>query len=170
MAVTVFAGVLREHDASLTVSIINGAADRPASDVLLLLALPRNRLDTRALLAIQPNCYIDSDGGSKLDELLAGFEEFFRQHSEPSLKRFGYREARAQLLLQACLQRVFNSGGHIDREYGVGRGRIDLFVGWPHPTGTQRFVIECKVVRDGLDSTIRKGLLQTLGYMDRCDS
>ena len=32
----------------------------------------------------------------------------------------------------------------------------------------QRYVIECKVLREGLESTIRKGLEQTAGYMDRC--
>ena len=119
-------------------------------------------------LPLQPACYIDSDRRLKLGELLAGFQDFFRQHSEHWLKRFDYQEAKPQLLLQAYLQRVLNSGGHMDREYGLGRGRTDLFITWPHATGTQRFVIECKIVRGGLDSTIRKGLLQTLGYMDRC--
>ena len=119
-------------------------------------------------LPLKPAWYIDPDRGLKLDELLAGFQDFFRQHSEHWLKRFDYQEAGPQLLLQAYLQRVLNSGGHLHREYGVGRGRTDLFVRWPHTTGEQRFVIECKIVRDGLDSTIRKGLLQALGYMDRC--
>lgn len=119
-------------------------------------------------LPLQPAWYINPDRGLKLGELLAGFQDFFRQHSEQWLKRFDYQAAGPQLLLQAYLQRVLNSGGHVDREYGAGRGRIDLFVRWPHTTGEQRFVIECKIVRDGLDSTIRKGLLQTHGYMDRC--
>ena len=61
MAVTVFAGVLREHDASLIVRIINGAADRLANDVLLLLALPRDRLDTGALHAVQPQAHLVSE-------------------------------------------------------------------------------------------------------------
>ncbi len=32
----------------------------------------------------------------------------------------------------AFLQRVVNGGGFIDREYGVGRRRIDLLVRWPY--------------------------------------
>ncbi|KYF86592.1 hypothetical protein BE20_28545 [Sorangium cellulosum] len=49
---------------------------------------------------------------------------------------------------------MVNGGGHVDREYGVGRGRIDLLVRWPH-TGEdgkrawQREAIELKVWRAG---------------------
>ena len=32
------------------------------------------------------------------------------------------------MLLQAFLQRVVNSGGRIEREYGLGRGRTDLLI------------------------------------------
>ena len=31
-----------------------------------------------------------------------------------------------------------------------------------------RFVIECKVLHDSLERTVRQGLEQTAGYMDRC--
>lgn len=41
------------------------------------------------------------------------------------MERFQYREAGPQLLLPAFLQRVVNSGGRIEREYGLGRGRTD---------------------------------------------
>ena len=63
--------------------------------------------------------------------LLAAFQTFFREHSEHWSKRFQYQEAWAQLLLQAFLQRVVNSGGRIEREYGLGRGRTDLLIVWP---------------------------------------
>ena len=82
-------------------------------------------------------------------------------------------EAGPQLLLQAFLQRVANSGGRIEREYGLGRGRTDLLVVWPRrgqaglETPVDRFVIECKVLRKSLDRTVREGLEQTEGYMDR---
>ena len=39
---------------------------------------------------------------------------------------------------------------------------------WPHGSRVRRFVVECKVRRDGLDRTIREGVEQTRGYMDRC--
>ena len=35
------------------------------------------------------------------------------------------------MLLQAFLQRIVNSGGRIEREYGLGRMRTDLLVVWP---------------------------------------
>jgi hypothetical protein len=69
------------------------------------------------------------------------------------------------------LQRIVNGGGRIKREYGLGRGRTDLFVTWP--TGVQprqRIVLELKVkrVKDGLDAVIAEGLVQTQSYMQRC--
>ena len=112
--------------------------------------------------------YVDPGGGLDMGKLLAAFQEFYREHSEHWLERYQYKEAGPQLLLQAFLQRVVNGGGRIEREYGLGRGRTDLLVQWPRGERTQRFVVECKVLRSGLESTIRKGLEQTAWYMDRC--
>ena len=70
--------------------------------------------------------------------------------------------------MQAFLQRVLNGGGRIEREYGLGRQRVDLFIRWPRPGGQQRFVIEGKILRGGLANTLEKGLPQTAGYMDQC--
>ncbi len=39
---------------------------------------------------------------------------------------------------------------------------------WPQGGRTRRFVAECKVRRDGLERTVREGVDQTRGYMDRC--
>ena len=36
-------------------------------------------------------------------------------------------------MLQAFLQRIVNGGGVINREYGLGRMRTDLFIQWPLP-------------------------------------
>ena len=102
-------------------------------------------------------------------------------------RRFQYQEAWPQLLLQAFLQRVVNSGGRIEREYGLGRGRTDLLLVWPRagagadadappgggafpdgPARVDKAVIECKVLHAGLDRTIAEGLDQTAAYMDRC--
>ena len=117
--------------------------------------------------------YVDADGGLDLDKLLAAFQAFFREHSEHWVARFDYSEAGPQLLLQAFLQRIVNSGGRIEREYGLGRGRTDLLIIWPRAGGTApnaacRFVVECKVLHKSLARTIREGLAQTAGYMDRC--
>ena len=110
--------------------------------------------------------------GLDLVKLLTAFQAFFREHSEHWVGRFDYREAGPQLLLQAFLQRIVNGGGRIEREYGLGRGRTDLLVIWPQAGDVRRFVIECKVLdaRKGLVSTIRDGVRQTAGCMDRCDA
>ena len=34
----------------------------------------------------------------------------------------------------------------------------------------QRIVIECKILRGRLETTLADGLPQTAGYMDRCDA
>ena len=111
------------------------------------------------------------DGYLDMDALMRAFQEFFRDHSEHWVERFQYKEAGPQLLLQAFLQRVVKSGGRIEREYGVGRRRIDLAVIWPvgdvGPRREQRVVVECKVVRGSVDATVAEGLPQTATYMDR---
>ena len=119
-------------------------------------------------LLVEPARYVDEDGALNLDKLLEAFQEYFRENSEHRLKQFQYQEAGPQLLLQAFLQRVLPGTGRIEREYGLGRQRVDLFIRWPRPSGVQRFVIECKILRGGLDATLEKGLPQTAGYMDRC--
>ena len=112
--------------------------------------------------------YVDADGGLNVRKLLAAFQTFFREHSEHWVGRFDYREAGPQLLLQAFLQRVVNGGGRIEREYGLGRGRTDLLIVWPHGGRTRRFVVECKLLRRSLERTVRDGLEQTAAYVDRC--
>ena len=131
----------------------------------------------QAGLVEDPAWYVDAGGGLNVDRLLAAFQAFFREHSEHWLGRFDYEEAGPQLLLQAFLQRVVNSGGRIEREYGLGRRRTDLLIVWPQgedsPEREGKFVIECKVLREGgrsLDATIQEGLEQTVAYMDRCES
>ena len=123
---------------------------------------------TREDLLVEPTRYIDEDGALDLAKLLEAFQEYFRENSEHRLNLFQYREAGPQLLLQAFLHRVLNGGGRIAREYGLGRRRVDLFILWPRPGAVQRFVIECKILRGGLDETLKKGLPQTADYMDRC--
>ena len=109
-----------------------------------------------------------------MDLLLEAFQQFFREHADHWIERFDYKEAGPQLLLQAFLQRVVNSGGRIEREYGQGRRRTDLMIIWPtgfgSPVRQQRIVIECKLLRGGIASTMRDGLAQTRDYMDLCST
>ena len=117
----------------------------------------------------QMTWYVSADGALDVPGLLAAFQEFFREHSEHWVQRFEqYHEAGPQLLLQAHLQRIVNGGGRIEREYALGRGRTDLLIVWPHAGRERRFVVECKVLRNGLERTIAEGVEQTRGYMDRC--
>ena len=135
-------------------------------------------------LTHDPAWFVGDDGRLDMDGLMRAFQGFFRDHSEHWAERFQYREAGPQLLLQAFLQRVVNSGGRIEREYGVGRGRMDLAVIWPvgatvamtgraggsansGPRPEQRVVVECKLLRSGLEATLAEGLPQTAAYMDR---
>jgi hypothetical protein len=67
----------------------------------------------------------------------------------------------------AFLQRIVNGGGTIDREYGVGRGRIDLHLRWRGPRGVERWAIELKVWRDGERDPLERGLAQLGGYLER---
>ena len=129
-------------------------------------------------LDVQVAWYVDDAGRLDMNKLLTAFGTFFAEHAEHWLGRFDdYREAAPQLILQAYLQRIVNGGGRIEREYGLGRGRTDLLVLWPREAGQpsdlwERFVIECKVLRDSdrknLAWTVEQGVAQTLGYMAQC--
>lgn len=112
--------------------------------------------------------YLNEDGRLNMDALLTAFQDFFRKHFENWVDGFDYREAGSQLLLQAFLQRIVNTGGRVEREYGLGRQRTDLLVIWPYKHGVQEVVLELKLRYGSLEKTIEKGLDQTRGYMDKC--
>ena len=114
--------------------------------------------------------YVNADGSLNVVALMTEFQTFFREHSEHWVRRFQYQEAGPQLLLQAFLQRIVNSGGRIEREYGLGRMRTDLLIVWPQGDQTRKVVIECKILYKNLEQTIADGLDQTAEYMDRCDA
>ena len=129
-------------------------------------------------LDVQTAWYVDAGGRLNLTKLLTAFRTFFGEHSEHWLGRFSeYPEAGPQLILQVYLHRVVNGGGRIEREYGLGRGRVDLLLLWPREPGQpsdlwERFVVECKVLRDSdrksLAWTVDRGVEQTLRYMAQC--
>lgn len=112
--------------------------------------------------------HIQSDGRVDMKKLLTAFQEFFREHSKHWVERFEYKEAGPQLLRQAFLQRVVNGGGRIEREYGLGRMRTDLLLPWPHSQGTQKVVIELKLLHKTLEQTLATGLARTWEYLDQC--
>ena len=119
--------------------------------------------------AVNPGWYIGPLGRLDMQHLLSSFQQFFRENSASWTDIANYKESGPQLLLQAYLQRIINSGGQITREYGLGMGRTDLFIFWHLPDGNyQRFVIECKVMRGSREATITSGVTQVLNYADSC--
>jgi len=117
--------------------------------------------------------YIRDDNSIDMTKLLKAFQQFFRENADSWIERFDYKEAGPQLLLQAFLQRIINGGGRINREYGLGRKRTDIFIEYPldrelgfFGEKIQRVVIETKILYSNLDKTIEKGLKQTLEYAD----
>jgi hypothetical protein len=63
-------------------------------------------------------------------------------------------------MLMAFLQRVVNGGGRIEREYGLGRGALDLMILWKE----ERHAIEVKLRRD--TETEIEALDQVAHYLD----
>ena len=63
-------------------------------------------------------------------------------------------------MLMAFLQRVINGGGRIEREYGLGRGALDLMIEWKN----DRHAIEVKLRRD--TETEEEALEQVSRYLD----
>ena len=117
--------------------------------------------------------YVTPEHRLDMPKLLTAFQQFFRENSDSWSEVFSYKEAGPQLLLQAFLQRIVNGGGHITREYGLGRKRTDLLIEWPLDEAQgvhgplQRIVIECKLLRGALETVIEKGLEQTADYARR---
>jgi hypothetical protein len=117
--------------------------------------------------------YVMQNGRMDIDKLLTAFQNFFRENAEVWLQCYDYKEAGPHLLLQAFLQRIVNGGGRIAREYGLGRGRTDLFLQWPlTPDGftgpMQQVVLELKIQHKGKATTLATGLEQTARYADQC--
>jgi len=119
-----------------------------------------------------PRGFIASDGRFDVDVLLREFASFWTEQGEELTSTATYREASAQLVLMAYLQRVVNGGGVMTREYGLATRRIDLLVTWPYVDGTgkrrvQREALELKVWRDGRKDPLGEGLAQLDAYLDR---
>jgi hypothetical protein len=108
------------------------------------------------------------DGELDMDRLLQEFQKFWRKHSEIWEEKSNYTEAFPHLLLMAFLQRVTNGGGHIDREYAAGRGRMDLAVEY----AGKCYLIEVKIVYyyNSPEAVKEEGLEQIQEYRDKIDA
>ena len=144
------------------------AQDKPIriANAIYREVIPRELITSADEALTHETAWYVEDGRLMMDRLMEAFQGFFREHSEHWVGRFDYREAGPQLLLQAFLQRVVNAGGRIEREYGLGRGRLDLLIEWG--PRRQREAVECKLIRKSLERTIAEGLEQLGVYMRRC--
>jgi hypothetical protein len=104
--------------------------------------------------------YVRPDGSLDMDRLLSAFQAFWRKDGHLAAEGFGYREAGPHLMLMAFLQRIVNGGGRVEREYGLGRGALDLLVLWRE----ERHAIEVKLRRD--TETEEDALDQVVRYLD----
>ncbi|MBK8256530.1 MAG: AAA-like domain-containing protein [Polyangiaceae bacterium] len=105
--------------------------------------------------------YVRADGSLDLPKLMTAWQEFWRKDGHLAAEGFSYREAGPHLMLMAFLQRIVNGGGRIEREYGLGRGALDLMIFWQG----ERHAIEVKLRRHS--ETEADALKQVSGYLDR---
>jgi len=103
------------------------------------------------------------DGHIDLDRLRENFLAFWSLHRDMMKDRITYPEAVSHFGLMTYLDRVANGGGRVDREYAVGRGRLDLLL----HHGDVRLPIEVKVHRDRSGDPVPAGLSQLDRYCER---
>jgi hypothetical protein len=96
-----------------------------------------------------------------LSALLREFQRFWRENAEAWVERYEYREAAPHLILQAFLQRVVNGGAEIEREFALGRGRVDLCLRY----AGRNYPVELKLAGN---RARERGLEQLAEYMDSC--
>ncbi len=116
--------------------------------------------DQQVQIALKPAAFVRSDGSLDMPKLMAAWQTFWRKDGHLAAVGFSYREAGPHLMLMAFLQRIVNGGGRVEREYGLGRGALDLLIEW-HGA---RYAIELKLRRD--TETEADALEQVVGYLD----
>nr|WP_199307124.1 ATP-binding protein [Alkalinema sp. FACHB-956] len=107
--------------------------------------------------------WLTTTGELNLDALREAFMAFWLQHGEPLLNSAAYHEIAPHLVLMAFLHRVVNGGGTLEREYAIGRDRMDLCLRY----GAVVLGIEIKVQRDDGRDQLARGLTQIEGYLAR---
>jgi AAA-like domain len=111
-------------------------------------------------IANEPAAYVRPNGALDLPKLMADWQTFWRKDGHLAAEGFAYRESGPHLMLMAFLQRIVNGGGRVEREYGLGRGALDLVVEWKG----ERHAIEVKLRRD--TETEAEALEQVARYLD----
>ncbi len=108
----------------------------------------------------EPRAFVLPDGRLDMPKLMAGWQAFWRKDGHLAAEGFAYRESGPHLMLMAFLQRILNGGGKIEREYGLGRGALDLMVIWRQ----ESHAIELKLRRD--TETEVEAFEQVARYLD----
>jgi type II secretory pathway predicted ATPase ExeA len=123
--------------------------------------IPRALAWTQQISMHQPTeWYVLPDGALDVPKLMTAWQAFWRKDGHLAAEGFGYREAGPHLMLMAFLQRIINGGGWVEREYGLGRGALDLMIFWQG----ERHAIELKIRRD--TDTEAEALDQVARYVD----
>jgi hypothetical protein len=107
--------------------------------------------------------WLTAAGELDLEALRSTFMAFWLQHGEPLLNSASYHEIAPHLVMMAFLHRVVNGGGTLEREYAIGRDRMDLCLRY----GSVTLGIEIKVQRDDRRNQLVRGLEQIEGYLAR---
>jgi type II secretory pathway predicted ATPase ExeA len=107
--------------------------------------------------------WLTKSGELNTDDLLQAFLAFWRQHGEPLLGSASYHEIAPHLVLMAFLHRVVNGGGTLEREYAIGRDRMDLCLRY----GKITLGIELKAWRDKRGDPMESGIEQLDSYLAR---
>ena len=118
------------------------------------------RTPQASLPQIAPS-WLTCEGQLDPEQLLAAFLAFWRRHGEPLLRSAPYHEIAPHLVLMAFLHRVVNGGGTLEREYAIGRDRMDLCLRY----GPVTLAMELKVWRDGRRDPQSAGLAQLDRYL-----
>ena len=107
--------------------------------------------------------WLTTSGELNTDALLQAFLAFWRHHGEPLLGSTAYHEIAPHLVMMAFLHRVVNGGGTLEREYAIGRDRMDLCLKY----GNVTLGIELKAWRDKRGDPMESGMEQLDSYLAR---
>lgn len=109
--------------------------------------------------------FVMPDGRLDFGVLLHDFAVFWQGHGEMLDGEPQYRDA-ARVIVLARLHRIARWGGLVDREYAVGRGRLDLMVRKPYGRHQlQREAVELEVWEQGRPDPLAGGLARLDGYL-----
>jgi hypothetical protein len=125
-------------------------------------------------IRVIPASFLLPDGRLDFGKLLGEFAGFWQKNGEILVQGENYHEVAPQLVFMAYLRRVVNGGGIVDREYGIGRGRIDVLVRKPYSDAdgkpaVQQEAIELKVRRQGEGNPLKDALTQLDSYLSRLE-